>query len=121
MHRIQQCLDRITQVRVAAHDLNSAYLLRTRTHRMLLTVQKMVASEYGAEILRPTVLQANRNSDPKLRKAAEITNELLQSTQHLSQRSAAFDRRWQQEWHEVESVLIQLESCLRDILLQAGG
>lgn len=121
MHRIQQCLDRIAEVREAANDLNSAYLLRTRTHRMLLSVQKMVASEYGGEMLRPAILESSRNSDPSLRHAAEIANELLQSTHHLSQRSAAFDRRWEQEWHEVESALIQLESCLRHLLPRARG
>ena len=121
MHRAQQCLDRITQVREAAHDLNSAYLLRTRTHRMLLSVQGMVAAEYGAEILRPAVLESSRSVDPVLRHVAELTNELLHSSRHLSQRSAAFDRRWQQEWHDVEYALVQLERCLRNLLPRAGS
>lgn len=115
MQRVQQCIDRITQVRVAAHDLNSAYLLRTRTHRMLLAIQRLVAAEYGAEILRPETLASDRNSDPTLRQVAELTNELLESSRHLSQRSAAFDRRWQREWLDVESVLNRLEACLRTL------
>jgi hypothetical protein len=121
MHRVQQCLDRISQVREAAHDLNSAYLLRTRTHRMLLSVQRLVAAEYGSEILRPAVLDSSSNADPALRHVAELTNELLDSSRHLSQRSAAFDRRWQQEWHDVESALIRLETCLRSLLPPPAG
>jgi hypothetical protein len=121
MHRVQQCLDRIGQVREAAHDLNSAYLLRTRTHRMLLSVQRLVAAEYGVEILRPAELESFKNTDPALRDVAELTNQLLGSSLHLSQRSAAFDRRWQQEWHDVESVLIRLETCLRSLLPPARG
>lgn len=113
MQRIQRCLDRIAQVREAAHDLESAYLLRTRTHRMLLSVQRLVVAEYGAEVARPEFLTSDRNTDPAFRNIAELTNELLQSSRHLSQRSAAFDRRWQQEWQDVESVLERLEVTLR--------
>lgn len=112
MKRIRQCLDRIAQVREAAQDLNSAYLLRSRTHRMLLSVQRLVVAEYGADILRPEVLVSDRNRDSAWRNVAELTNDLLQSSQHLSQRSAAFDRRWQQEWRDVESVLERLEASL---------
>jgi hypothetical protein len=121
MHRVQKCLDRIGQVREAAHDLESAYLLRTRTHRMLLSVQRLVAAEYGAEILRPTALESSRNTDPRLKDLAEVTNQLLQSSQHLSQRSAAFDRRWQQEWQDVECTLERLEACLECLLSRSAG
>ena len=121
MHPVQQCLDRIAQVRVAANDLNSAYLLRTRTHRMLLSVQRLVAAEYSADILRPVVLDSDKCVDPALRHVAELTNDLLHGSRHLSQRSVAFDRRWQQEWHEVEAALTQLEDGLRRLLPQAGG
>lgn len=112
MKRIQQCLDRIAHVREAAHDLNSAYLLRSRTHRMLLSVQRLVVAEYGAEILRPEILVSDKNVDSAMKDIAELTNDLLQSSQHLSQRSAAFDRRWQHEWRDVESVLERLEASL---------
>lgn len=116
MRRIQQCLEQINRVREAAQDMNSAYLLRARTHRMLLSIQRVVAAEYGSEVLRPTGLDSSKNSDPALKHAAELTNELLAISRHLSQRSAAFDRRWQQEWNDVESVLIRLEICLRGAL-----
>jgi hypothetical protein len=88
---------------------------------MLLSVQRVVAAEYGVEILKPTALQPNRNSDPALREVAELTNELLDSSRHLSQRSAAFDRRWHQEWQEVESALARLEARLRSLLARQDG
>jgi hypothetical protein len=120
MRRVQRCLDRIAEVRQAAHDLNSAYLLRTRTHRALLSIQRLVAAQYGEEILRPCVLTPT-SSDPAMQKLAALTNELLDSTRHLSQRSAAFDRRWQQEWDDVESMLGQLEATLRSMLDASTG
>ena len=79
---------------------------------MLLSVQRLVVAEYGAEILRPKLLVPDDNVDPVLRDIADLTNELLQSSRHLSQRSAAFDRRWQQEWRDVEYVLERLEASL---------
>jgi hypothetical protein len=120
MRRVQRCLDRIAEVRQAAYDLNSAYLLRTRTHRMLLSIQRLVAAEYGEEILRPCVLSST-SSDPAMQQLAAQTNELLDSTRHLSQRSAAFDRRWQEEWDDVESMLMRLEATLRSMLQSSSG
>jgi hypothetical protein len=120
MRRAQRCLDRIADVRQAAYDLNSAYLLRTRTHRMLLSIQRLVAAEYGQEVLRPCVLTGT-SSDPAMRELAALTNELLDSTRHLSQRSAAFDRQWQQEWDEVETMLGRLEQALQSLVHPPAG
>lgn len=83
---------------------------------MLLSVQRLIAAEYGSEILRPTALDSKRNSDPELGQLAELANDLMDISRHLSQRSAAFDRRWQQEWHDVEATLLRLETCLRGLL-----
>jgi hypothetical protein len=112
MHRLQICLDRVADVRVAAHNLHSAYLLRTRTHRLLLSVQRMLAEEYGENVIAPRRVDPGRNGDPAMRRLAELTNDLLESTRHLSQRSVAFDRRWEREWEEVEDLLGRMEIAL---------
>jgi hypothetical protein len=116
MHRLQICVDRVAEVRMAAYDMRSAYLLRTRTHRLVLSVQRMLVEEYGETIIAPRRLDPNLNRDPAMRRLAELANELLESTRHLSQRSAAFDRRWELEWGDVEALLGKMESLLRQHL-----
>lgn len=116
MHRLQICLDRVADVRVAARDLHCAYLLRTRIHRLLLSVQRMLAEEYGEHVIAPRRVDPGRNGDPAMRRLAELTNELLASTRHLSQRSVAFDSRWEREWEEVEDLLGRMEIALCDAM-----
>jgi hypothetical protein len=50
-----------------------------------------------------------------MRDLARLTNDLLVNTRHLSQRSVAFDRRWEREWMEVEDLLQKIEDLLQNM------
>lgn len=117
MQRVQASLDRISQVREAASDINSAYIFRTRVHRMLLSVQRLVAQEYGVNVTAPRVLDPSLNVDPGFKELALLTTDLVLSTRHLSQNSVALSERWAKEWSRVEIQLARLESILVGLLI----
>lgn len=86
--------------------------MRTRLHRMLLSIQRLVASEYGLEIVAPCHLDASRSRSAAYRELATLTTTIMQDSKHLSQRSAALDGRWADEWNSLSQKLDQLEVLL---------
>ena len=114
MQRVEICLDRIVQVRAATQNVESAYLLRTRLNRMLLSIQRMVATDYGFDVVVPCKVVLPRDASPDAIKIAEITNLILLDSKHISQRSAALDDRWEKEWGELSGKLDLLESLLQE-------
>jgi hypothetical protein len=112
MLQTEQCLNRIAQVRQAAEDMRSAYLFRTRLHRMLLSIQRGLAADLGLTVKAPRLLDVRPESSEAVRRIAEICNSILLESKHLSQRSESLDARWQQGWSTLRSKL----SCLEDEL-----
>jgi hypothetical protein len=115
MHRVDLCLRRIQQVRSAAEGQQPAYLLRTRTHRMLLSIQRLVASEFELDIVTPSLLTPPPSSSGRARKIAEVCNRILLESGKLSQRSAALDERWQDGWMLLKTELDRLQVLLQSM------
>jgi hypothetical protein len=105
-------LRRIADVRLAADEEQSAYLLRTRLNRMLLSLQRLIASEYDLTVLKPTVLDPSRSRSENYRQLASICNAIVLDGRSLSQRSAALDDRWQRNWRSLNANLMRLEAIV---------
>jgi hypothetical protein len=112
--RVQQALQRIEQVRATATGDQSAYLMRGRTNRMLLSVQRAVALEYGLDLVTPTLLDPQRCCSARSRDIAILSNKILMESKSLSQRSAALDSKWQEGWLALSRDLLTLEGLLRE-------
>jgi hypothetical protein len=108
----ERCLKRIAQVREAAEDIRSAYVYRTRLHRMLLSLQRALADELGVTA-RPTGhLDVIHDWPEAIQRIATLCNSILLDSRHLSQRSESLDERWRDEWFSMRGKLYQLEEEL---------
>ena len=119
MLQTERCLTRIAQVREAAEDTPSAYLFRTRLHRMLLSIQRGLATELGLTIKAPCILEIMPGSPETIRRITELCNSILLESKHLSQRSESLDARWQEGWCVLKSKLTSLEAELHRYAVHA--
>lgn len=108
MLRKELALSRIAQVREAAEDVDSAYLLRVRLHRMLLSIQRALAAEMGKEIRVPGIITFAPDINDADRRIIELCNSIILDSKHLSQRSESLDVRWQKNWQNLEASLNSL-------------
>jgi len=115
MRRPQACLKRIVQVREAAVEAHSAYLMRARVHRMILSIQRMIANEHGYDVTTPGTLEIPSAASEAHRELARISNDIFLDSRLLTQRSAALDERWQRGWSSLSSKLDRLEELLKTL------
>lgn len=118
MGDIAQCLQRIEQVRRAAADDRSAYLIRTRLHRMLMSTQNRVDAARRTHVVE----QVRPGSDHSVHWDAveRLTRQIVLETRHMSQRSESLDDRWTECWRRLSAQLDELELLLRAPLLAAS-
>jgi hypothetical protein len=120
MQPVELCRSRIASVRAAAADPESAYLLRTRLKRVILSCQMLVAEEIGdAAPRRPAYVEIPAAASPAHRAVAEATNRLFDAAVHLCQPSEALDLRWKTGWSRLQADLEHLDSCLTELTLPA--
>jgi hypothetical protein len=101
---------RIQQVRDVADGPHSAYLLRTRLNRLLLSLQRQIARDSAPLISAPVDDLAA--SDTNFQPIAELCNEIVSESSHLSRRSEALDERWESSWVLLRTQLDRLELLL---------
>jgi hypothetical protein len=117
----EQSIRRIAQVREAAEDVRSAYLFRTRLHRMLLSIQRGLAVDLGLSIKAPCLLEVMPDATEASRRIIELCNSIMLESKHLSQRSESLDARWQDSWRALRTKLSLLEEELRSASAQGDG
>ena len=109
------CMDRINEVRAAASDYRSAYLLRMRLQRMVIAIHSLVGRSgcFVARDEQTGLLVARDGLDaPHLTELVSICNRLLLESRELSKRSAALDERWEEGWGALRGELNRLEELL---------
>ena len=115
MHTKNECLQLIKAVRDIAGDPDSAYLLRTRMKRALLSIGRLAAHHAGVEapkLLGPIYLP---DEAPVIsRNLIASCNHLLSNTRNLCQPSEALDTRWNEGWARVIEELAHIERQLID-------
>src|SRR6266853_1371868 len=119
MHSKEDCLKLIAKVKSNVANPESAYLLRTRVKRSVLSAARLAAEQLGTEM--PVLPEpTDPGSIPKGKAGAVLAscNRLIFRTQQLCQPSEALDSRWKQGWHEVLQELALLEECLTE--MQSG-
>lgn len=113
---VTSCINRISEVRAAATDYGSAYLLRMRLQRMVIGVHSLIGRS-GRPVARDeqTGLLFTRDGAILSQEAelVDVCNRLLLESQALARRSAALDARWQDGWDTLRGDLDRLENLLR--------
>ncbi len=116
MHSKADCLNLIAKVRADVAEPESAYLLRTRIKRSILSAARLAAEQLGTEgpvLPEATVPPIGAAGKPGTVLAS--CNRLIARTRHLCQPSEALDLRWRQGWHEVLEELAALERALTEM------
>ena len=91
----------LTDLRNSASDPRSAYLIRSRSQRLLVSIRK--------DVLRA----ARHSSAPEIE--AVLTRALSKSRQ-LARMSETLDARWTAEWESLVQDLDQLEAALNRVV-----
>jgi hypothetical protein len=100
------CLDRIRDVRAAATEYGSAYLLRMRLQRMAIGVHALLGKVGHIPECRVTKLLVVPDA-AQSPAAFEVAKSKV-----LAQRSATLDERWEDGWEELRELLDRLETLL---------
>ncbi len=115
MHTKKECLELIKDVRDIASDPDSAYLLRTRLKRALLSTSRLAAYHAGMETPRlPAMMSLPDQTPLRSRDLIASCNTLLSSARKLCQPSEALDTRWNEGWAIVTAELAHIEKQLID-------
>lgn len=109
------CIHRINEVRAAATDYRSAYLLRMRLQRMVLAIHRYLGRR-GDPVRRDEqtglLVPVDDGESPQAVELAAVCNGLLLVSKSLAQRSATLDDRWEEGWEELRIQLDRLERML---------
>jgi hypothetical protein len=101
-------------LRIAAEDLQSAYLVRTRLRRALLSVARDLARrESLPEPDMPGVYVIPDHASPQALRLAELITDIYQASDRMCQPSESLDARWRADWAELSEKLDELERVLR--------
>jgi len=113
MHSKKDCVKLIEKVRTNAADPESAYLLRTRIKRSILSAARLAAEQLDIKAPRlpaPVALPAAASG---LASAVIVScNGLIAKTRELCQPSEALDSRWRKGWEEVVKELEVLQAAV---------
>ncbi len=116
MHSKADCLSLIAKVRSDVAEPESAYLLRTRIKRSILSAARLAAEQLGTEApVLPEAIDSPIVSAGKPGAVLASCNRLIARTRGLCQPSEALDSRWRQGWHEVLDELATLERTLTEM------
>lgn len=107
MDGVDISLRRIAQVQEAASEAGSAYLIRTRLHRMVVSIQRRLDLALAGD--------GGPTPDAELTAARvrQLLRDIVAGTRHMSQRSESLDDRWTREWRSLEGQLDELEIAVR--------
>jgi hypothetical protein len=116
-------LARLEAVREAAADPSSAYLIRSRLRRALLSCARTVAEMQRLE--KPSLPgQWSLMPDAPAEIVAVVSacRRIHQQAKYLCQPSESFDVRWEAGWSQLRADLDQLEAALNALgkLTQVG-
>jgi hypothetical protein len=113
MPTLERCLSRIDEVLATAENPKSAYLLRTRLQRTLVSTSRLVAQMFDIpEPKGPSLLSVSEHQPDQLREIVIIMNDLVEESRHLAQQSECFDERWIAGWTRIEEGLTKLRTLI---------
>jgi hypothetical protein len=116
MPTLDDCLGLIASAKASAREPESAYVLRTRLKRTLLSVGQLAAEYAGvAAPLMPDDIERISTEHPLSSKVLRTCASLLGKTRALCQPSEALDSRWRSGWQAVCEDLDVLECTLMSL------
>jgi hypothetical protein len=110
---VSDCIRLITQARIAAESTESAYLLRARLKRSILSAARLACANTGEpDPVFPGDIEQLDLRDPQAAKIVRVCVSLLAKTKTLCQPSEALDSRWKTGWEIVRVELAELEQAV---------
>jgi hypothetical protein len=107
-------LRQIRDVRESAEDPRTAYLIRSRLRRALLSCARQTAKAQGVTAPKyPGTWKVPEDAPADIREIAVSCGRIYERSQHLCQPSESFDVRWEQGWASLDRDLDRLEDLLR--------
>lgn len=107
------CLAQLESVFHAARDPSSAYLIRSRLRRTLLSCARLVAESAGAvKPDRPGVFRVAPNATGSEAEVLRLCERIYGIASELCQPSESFDTRWEQGWAELREELCRLRAAV---------
>lgn len=111
-HSLRQLRD----LQEAALDAESAYLIRTRLSRLLLSCARELSAAAGRPKPElPIIVSPLPNKLEWSSQVANVCNRLLVSARRLGDHSEPLDERWQRSWNFISSDLAELLSLLEKV------
>lgn len=103
----------LAELRFAADDLESAYLVRTRLRRLLLNVARDIARRENLPAPEmPGVYEVAADAPLQVRQLAALVSDIYQRSDRMCQPSESLDARWRADWGELTALLDTLEQTL---------
>ena len=113
MPTLNSCLRMIYLARAAAQEPESAYVLRTRLKRSVLSAGQLAAAYAGIdEPVMPEDISHVDGVAPECSDVLRLCLSLLSKARTLCQPSEALDSRWRSGWSDVRNDLDALERAL---------
>jgi hypothetical protein len=109
-------LAQLDAVRDAAADPASAYLIRSRLRRALLSCARTVAEMQRLE--KPSLpgqWSVAPGAPAEITRVVSLCRTIHQQAKYLCQPSESFEVRWEAGWSQLRSELDQLEAALREL------
>lgn len=116
MHSKQQCLELIDNVLESAHDIERAYVLRSRIKRSVLSVTRLCAIQAGVpEPVLPHTISNFDCADERTAEILSICAVLMSQADVMCQPSEALDIRWKSGWGSLIERITHLKGRLRTL------
>jgi hypothetical protein len=116
MHSKADCVKLIQKVRASAVDPESAYLLRTRIKRSILSAARLAVKHTDLDAPKfPTPLDVPAISSKPTIAVIMSCNRLIARTRELCQPSEALDSRWRKGWNELAEELDILQAAVETL------
>jgi hypothetical protein len=109
----EQCLEQLEGVFQAARDPASAYLIRSRLRRTLLSCTRLVAESAGAaKPDTPGVFRGASAASANEVEVLRVCERIYAIAAELCQPSESFDTRWEHGWAGLREELGRLREVL---------
>lgn len=114
MATVQQCLEQVDDVFMAARDPSGAYLIRSRLRRTLLSCARLVAESTGAtKPETPGVFPSSTGTSATNVEVLRLCERVYAIAGELCQPSESFDVRWEKGWEALREELDRLRALLQ--------
>lgn len=109
----QLCLEQLRAVREVGNGADAAYVARSRIGRLVVSCMRLVSEQLGnSSPQMPGEICVSPDASKFVQQIAKQSNLVFRLAKSLCQPSEPLDRRWRDDWKEMQSHLTELETAL---------